>query len=270
MSDLISTSQSPSPGWDPALYLRFAGERTRAAIDLLARIPVSAPQRVLDIGCGPGNSTALLAARFPGADLTGLDSSPEMLAAAHESGVPARWIAADMDTWSPQPGAAPDLIFANAALQWSRNPTACAARLFSLLAPQGWLAVQVPRNFAAPSHTLVRDIAALPQFADAFAGVRGYDPGQSATPADWARALGLPQVLNIWVTTYVHLLEGPDPILRFMSGTGLRPYLERLEGERRDAFTAAIAQAFRDAYPPETDGRTLFPFERLFVVARRN
>lgn len=262
MSDAIS------PSWDPALYLSFGDDRTRAARDLLARVAADRPARILDVGCGPGNSTALLAARWPGAAITGLDSSPDMLAAARKSGVAAAWIDADMEHFEPP--SAYDLIFANASLQWAHAPADTAARLFAALAPNGWIAVQIPRNFAAPSHTLVRDIAGTGPWADRLAGVRGYDPGLSATPADWARALRLPGHLDIWTTEYVHVLSGADPVFAWMSGTGLRPYLDRLEGEMRSGFETAIRQAFRAAYPPEADGRTLFPFRRLFVVAMRD
>ncbi len=253
--------------WDPALYLQFGDERTRPAADLLARVPLRSCDRVFDLGCGPGNSTRLLASRFPGADIVGVDTSPEMLAEARESGVEARWEQADFDEWSPSTPA--DLLYANAAFQWSKDPLRLTVRLFRTLAPRGVLALQVPQNFDQPSHTEIRAAVESGPWAGTLRSARQYDAG-FAKAADYARALA-PEgaTLDIWTTEYLHRLEGPDPVFRWLSGTGLRPFTQRLDGEERRAFEAAVRVRLAHAYPAEPDGLTLFPFRRLFVVATR-
>lgn len=204
--------------WDPEVYLRFAGERTRPAADLLSRVPLPAPSRVVDLGCGPGNSTALLAARYPTAELIGLDSSPQMIAAAEASGVRARFILGDFDTWTAADAAA-DLIFANAAFQWSSDPVALALRLYQGLPESGVLAFQVPLNFAEPSHTTIRAIAANGPWADHMTGVRPYDPGFARADGYARPLLAAGARLDVWTTTYLHVLSGPDPVFRWLSGT---------------------------------------------------
>lgn len=253
--------------WDPQLYLRFGGERTRAAADLLARVPLDAPARIVDLGCGPGNSTALVAARYPHADLEGVDSSAEMLADAAKAGIKARWTQGDFNTWAP--ATPPDLIFANAAIQWAPDPVALASRLYQTLAPGGVIALQVPQNYARPSHTTIADVADAEKWRTRLAHVHRYDPGM-AGPLGYARALrALGAKADIWITEYLHVLEGDDPVFRWMSSTGLRPFLEALDGADRAAFADEVRAAFATAYPAESDGRTFFPFQRLFVVAQR-
>jgi trans-aconitate 2-methyltransferase len=252
--------------WDPKLYMSFGDERTRPAADLLARVAVDAPRRIVDLGCGPGNSTALLRARFADADITGVDSSETMLAQARASGVPARWEQGDFDSWSPETPV--DLIYANAAFQWSADPIALVTRLFTLLAPGGALAFQVPQNFDQPSHVEVRAAVDDGPWAAKLKSVKQYDPGYSKAP-DYARALiPLSAALDIWTTEYLHLLDGPDPVFRWISGTGMRPFTQALEGAERAAFEQAARERLARAYPPEPDGRTLFPFRRLFVIAQ--
>jgi trans-aconitate 2-methyltransferase len=250
--------------WNPALYLKFGAERTRPAADLLARVPLDAPARVVDLGCGPGNSTALIAARYPQADILGLDSSAEMISEAKASGVGARFEIVDFEAWSPAP-APPDLIYANAAFQWAKAPVALVVRLLETLAPDGALAFQVPQNFDQPSHAEVSAAAEDGPWAEKLRAARRYDPG-FAKAADYARALSSAS-LDIWTTEYLHVLSGPDPVFGWMSGTGLRPFLDALEGSERDAFAGDVRARLAAAYPPEPDGRTLFPFRRLFVIA---
>ncbi|HWA01763.1 MAG TPA: methyltransferase domain-containing protein [Caulobacterales bacterium] len=253
------------PAWDPTLYLKFGAERTRPAADLLARVNVEAPRFVVDLGCGPGNSTALLRARYADADILGVDSSADMLADAAGSGVAARWRQGDFDTWSPE--TPPDLIYANAAFQWSDAPVALVTRLFRTLASGGALAFQVPQNFDQPSHVQVRAAVDTGGWAEKLKGARQYDPG-FARAADYARALmPLGARLDIWTSEYLHILDGPDPVFRWMSGTGLRPFVQALDGADRAAFEAAVRERLARAYPAEADGRTLFPFRRLFVIA---
>lgn len=253
--------------WDPSLYLKFAGERTRPAADLLARVQQQAPRLIYDLGCGPGNSTALLCARFPDADITGVDSSADMLADAAKSGLKANWAEGNFDTWAPS--SPPDLIYANAAFQWSDDPVALVTRLFKTLAPGGALAFQVPQNFDSPSHTSVRAVVENGPWTEKLKEARQYDPGFAKAP-DYARALmPLDAALDIWTAEYLHILEGEDPVFRWMSGTGLRPFVQLLEGDERAAFEAEVRARYLAAYPPEADARTLFPFRRLFVIATK-
>ncbi len=254
--------------WDPELYLRFGGERTRAAADLLARVLLTSPKRVADIGCGPGNSTALLAARYPDADIEGVDSSEEMLADARASGVRARWTQGDFNSWTP--AHAPDLIYANASLQWADDPVATTLRLYRLLAPGGVIALQVPQNFDQPSHVVIHDVVESPSWKDRLSVARRYDPGAFARAADYLRALlGEGAAPDVWTSEYIHVVEGADPVFRFLSGSALRPFTALLDGETRAAFEKEVRTGLAYAYPPEPDGRTFFPFRRLFVIAAR-
>jgi trans-aconitate 2-methyltransferase len=250
--------------WNPDVYLRFAEERTRPAVELAARIPLSAPARVIDLGCGPGNSTAVLAARWPDADLVGLESSPTMLAKARASSVSARWIEGDVASWTPD--APYDVVFANAALHWIPHHGVLLPRLVRGLVSGGVLAFQVPRNFDAPSHVLMRETAERGPWAQALTGARRV---HVETPETYFDILApLARTVDIWETIYLHVLQGEDAVLTWVAGTGLRPFLERLADPERDAFVAAYRQRLRDAYPTRPDGRTVFPFRRLFVVAR--
>jgi trans-aconitate 2-methyltransferase len=253
--------------WDPTRYLSFGDERTRPALDLLARVPLTDAARVADLGCGPGNSTALLAERWPEAAIIGVDSSPEMLAKARATGVRATWLEADIATWTPDRPL--DLIYSNAALHWLGDHALLLPRLQSQLRAEGVLAVQMPRNFAAPSHALLRETAANGPWAGHLAGI--LDERPVAAP-EWYYDLLAPltRELDIWETEYLHVLEGDDPVLRWSRGTALRPLMEALDAEQFAAFEAAYAARLRAAYPRRPDGRTLFPFRRLFIIAQRS
>jgi trans-aconitate 2-methyltransferase len=252
--------------WDPDAYLKFGGERTRAAADLLARVPLSAPRRVVDLGCGPGNSTALIASRYPNADILGVDSDEAMLKQARATRVNARFEAGDFETWAPRE--ASDLIYTNAAMHWVTDPLDVAARLFQALARGGALALQVPQNFDKPSHVEMRAAAQDGPWAEELAGV--FQP-LLLNASDYARALApLGAKLDIWSTAYLHILEGEGAVLKWISGSALRPYFARLEASERAGFEANLAQRLKRAYPPEADGRTYFPFHRLFVIATRS
>lgn len=250
-------------GWDPDIYLKFGGERTRAAADLLARVPLSAPKRVVDLGCGPGNSTALIASRYPNADILGVDSDEAMLTQASAAHVNARFEAGDFETWTPRD--APDLIYTNAALHWAADPLGVASRLFRALAPGGVLALQVPQNFDKPSHVEMRAAAQDGPWAGKLRGV--FQP-LLLNAQDYARALALLDAkLDVWSTAYLHVLDGENAVLKWISGSALRPYFARLNAEESAGFEANLAARLKRAYPPERDGRTYFPFHRLFVVA---
>lgn len=251
--------------WNPKTYLTFADQRTRPAAELLGRVPAENPGRVIDLGCGPGNSTALLRARWPKAGIEGLDSSPEMLAEARQSGVDANWVLADLANWSPDKPY--DVIFSNATFQWVPGQAALFPRLMSFLKPGGVFAFQVPVNNDAPSHALIRQVAAEPLWKDLL-NVREIERGKAGTYYD----ILIPQaaVLDIWQTEYLQVLEGEDAVYRWVSGTSLRPYLKALNDEPdRGMFIAAYKAKLNAAYPRRPDGTTLFPFQRLFVVAQK-
>lgn len=251
--------------WDPAQYLAFATPRLRPAQDLLARVGLVAPARVYDLGCGAGNVTALIAARWPEATVVGIDSSPEMLARAAQTLPQGRWLEADIATWAPQPPA--DLIFSNAALHWLGDHRSLLPRLVAGLRPGGVLALQMPNNFAAPSHTAIAETA---REAPWRARLEPLLLSPLAPPQVYYELLA-PHCrhLDLWETEYLHLLEGPDPVLSWVKGTALRPFLAALEAPERARFEAACAARLRRAYPVAADGRTPFPFRRLFIVAER-
>lgn len=252
-------------GWEPERYLQFADERLRPAQDLLARIPLPAPARVVDLGCGPGNVTRLLAGRWPGAQITGVDASAAMLERARPTLPEARFELADIRHWTPAD--APELIFSNAALHWLDDHPALFPRLLSLLAPGGVLAVQMPGNFDAPSHRLIRELAASPAWADRLAGAR---MGAVLDMPDYHRFLA-PHCarLSLWETIYWQPLSGPAPVLDWLRGTTLLPYLAALSTDDQACLLAELAPRLAEAYPPDASGTTLFPFRRIFLVAAR-
>jgi trans-aconitate 2-methyltransferase len=251
--------------WDPDRYLLFADERGRPFVDLLARVGAEAPRTVVDLGCGAGNLAPVLTGRWPGADVLGLDSSPEMIATARSLGLPdVRFEVADLREWSPpQPV---DVLVSNATLQWVPGHLELLPRLVDRVAAGGWFAFQVPGNHGEPSHVLLHELAADPRFAGHTEGVarpRSHDP---ATYADVLRDLGLS--VDAWETTYLHLLTGEDPVFTWISGTGARPTLQALPEDLREEFVADYKALLREAYPPGRHGVTL-PFRRVFVVAHR-
>jgi trans-aconitate 2-methyltransferase len=248
-------------GWDAAQYLRFGDERLRPALDLIGRIAHPGPARVVDLGCGAGNALPVLAARFPGATVTGVDGSAAMLAKA--TGFATEQ--ADIAAWAP---AAPvDVLFSNAALQWLGGHDGLFPRLLSHLAPGGVLAVQMPAMHAAPLRAGQDRVAREGPWATALARVGSAPPILS--PGAYYDLLR-PRVaaLDIWVTEYVHVLHGPDPVVQWAMGTSLRPYLDALDGALREGFLDAYRAAMRAAYPPQADGAVLLPFRRLFILAR--
>jgi trans-aconitate 2-methyltransferase len=255
------------PKWDPEQYLRFEQERTLPARDLLARIAGRAPERIVDLGCGTGTSTALLHERWPGAELTGLDSSPEMIDAARAREATVEWVVGDIRTWRVT--VPYDLIFSNAALHWLPDHEELFPRLLQQLAPGGRLAVQMPTHSDSPAHRSVREVAATPRWSSRWAP----DPARSHVldPDRYYDLLapGSSQV-DLWQTEYLHILPGPSAILEWIKGTTLRPYLDVLPSpEDQEAFLGQIERKLEGAYPPRSDGRVVFPFRRLFFVATR-
>ena len=253
--------------WDAGRYLRFEAERTRPAADLLARVPLDEAARVVDLGCGPGNSTALLAARFPGARVVGVDSAPDMLAAARRTLPGATFVEADLRDFAP--AEPPDLVFANAVLQWLPDHATLLPRLARGLAPEGCLAVQMPDNLDEPSHRLMRSVAADGPWAERIgdAGAVRTRIAPASDYHDWLVGAGC--TVDAWATTYHHPLEDAAAIVAWLRATGLRPFLAPLTPELRAGFLAAYERALAEAYPRRADGRVLLAFPRLFLVARR-
>ncbi|MEJ0020925.1 MAG: methyltransferase domain-containing protein [Acetobacteraceae bacterium] len=251
--------------WDPGQYLRFAGERLRPALDLLAQVPLDAPARVVDLGCGAGNVTAILRQRFPAADIVGVDGSPAMIDKARASVADCRFELGDFFHW--QPPAPLDLIFTNAALQWVDRHSELLPRLLALLAPGGVLAIQVPAMHEAPLRRVPVGLAAQEPWRAHLGGV--VSAPDILSPAEYWDLLR-PRVaaLDIWQTTYMHALSGENAVLEWASGSSLRPFLDRIPQDRLGEFRRAYADAVRPHYPRRADGTTLLPFQRLFMVAR--
>jgi len=254
-------------GWDPQQYLKFAGPRLRPALDLLGRIDVSAAKTVYDIGCGPGNLTQFLQGRWPDAEIIGVDNSAGMLERAREAHPSASWLQADLTSWRPETPA--DVIYANAALQWVDGHETLFPALMQSLAEGGVLAVQMPRNHAAPSHALMQDAIEASPWADAMRGARSLPPVPG--PEVYYDLLQpLAGALDIWETEFLQVLEGDNAVAEYTRGTALKPYLDALaDDDQRKAFFDDYSARVQKAYPKRADGKTLFPFRRLFIVAKR-
>jgi trans-aconitate 2-methyltransferase len=249
--------------WDPTVYGRYADERARPFFELVARVRAEDPGYVVDLGCGTGELTAELSRRWPRATVHGVDSSPAMIGKAPDGPT---FSVGDAGSW--RPGRPVDVIVSNALLQWLPGHRDLLPRWVEYLRPGGWLAFQVPGNFDAPSHVVVRELCRSAAWKDELGDlVRG-------TPVDdpegyLALLAGLGCEVDAWETTYIHLLPGENAVLNWIMGTALRPVLDRLgPGERREAFLADCARALDEAYPREPYG-TAFPFRRIFVVAQR-
>jgi trans-aconitate 2-methyltransferase len=251
--------------WDPAQYLKFAGHRLRPAIDLLSRIDAEDPGEVYDLGAGAGNVTRLIKDRWPNAHVTGVDDSQEMLAKAAAAAPEITWQRADLAAW--QPARRADVIYSNAALHWIVDHDRLFQDLVAALAPGGVLAVQMPRNFSAPSHTAIAEAVRSGPWRARLAPL--LRPAPVAEPAFYFDLLS-PRVaaLDIWETEYLQVLEGENPVKEWTKGTWLRPLLDALAEPERSGFEAAYAALVARAYPPRADSHTLFPFRRLFIVAR--
>ena len=250
--------------WDPAQYLKFAGHRLRPALDLLNRIDLAAPAHVYDLGAGAGNVTRLLRARWSEARITGVDDSAEMLAKAAAESPDITWQQADLGTWRPSHPA--DLIYSNAALHWLPEHPQLLSNLIGCLAPNGVLAVQMPRNFGAPSHTSITDTALSGPWRAVLEPL--LNPSPVSPPEFYYDLLApLAKSLDIWETEYLQVLDGPNPVKEWTKGTWLLPLLAALDEPERSGFEAAYGERVAAAYPPRGDGKTLFPFRRMFLIA---
>ncbi|MGJ7520151.1 trans-aconitate 2-methyltransferase [Variovorax sp. LT1P1] len=253
--------------WNPALYTRYEDERTRPAAELLARVPLTQAARVVDLGCGPGNSTELLARRFPQADVLGIDNSEAMLVSARKRLPQARFEFGDIGQWTPD--VAPDLIYANAALQWVPDHETLIPRLFAALAPGGVLAIQMPDNRAEPTHRLMREVASEAPWQEPIGdadklrtellGIGGY---YDLLARDAAH-------VDVWHTIYQHPMASAAAIVEWVSSTGLKPFVDPLDAELKASYLAAYERRIAQAYPPRVDGKLLLAFPRLFMVARK-
>lgn len=250
--------------WSDAQYLKFGDERTRAARDLLARVPLERAERVVDLGCGPGNSTALLRERWPGARLSGIDNSPEMLERARRDLPAVEWILGDAGSYRASEPV--DLLFANALFHWLPDHATLFPALIEQVRPGGVLAVQMPHSFEEPSHRLMREVRArlMP----------GRNPVDAVTPvaaAAFYYDLLAPRAtaVDIWRTTYEHVMPDAAAIVEWVKGTGLRPFLDDLTESERSSYLAAYQTAIELVYPGRADGKRLFSFPRLFMVAVR-
>jgi trans-aconitate 2-methyltransferase len=252
--------------WDTDLYLKFEVERTQPARDLLARLP-DRRERVVDLGCGPGTSTQLLLRNFPAADIVGVDNSARMLAAARKRLPSVRFEHQHIDAW--RPAAPPHLIFANDSLQWLPDHDRLFPRLLSLIADDGALAFQMPDDRQEPAHALMRMVAAEGPWADRLVPIAKTRAviGSHADYYRWLRPLCAG--VEIWQTTYVHPFDGVCAVVDWFRGSALRPFLDPLDEAEREQFLARYMRELTDAYPIEPDGRVLFLYPRLFVVARK-
>lgn len=253
--------------WSARDYLRFEAERTRPARDLLAAVPNGEVARAVDLGCGPGNSTELVARRFPQARVAGIDTSPDMIAQARERLPDAVFTVADIGAWTGED--VYDLVFANASLQWVPDHESLLPRLLGRLAEGGTLAIQLPDNLGEPSHAGMAEAASGAPYAGKLRAAEGARTPIGDARFYWNLVSPLCRRVDVWRTVYHHPLAGADAVVDWFRSTGLRPYLEPLDEAERADFLARYRDRVARAYPLSLDGTLLLPFPRLFIVATR-
>ena len=253
--------------WNPDLYMKFEDERMAAARDLLARVPLSSARLVHDLGCGPGNTAELLQRRFPDANVAGFDTSEAMLMRARERAPRARFVRQNIAHWTPEEP--PDLVFANSALHFLPDHDRLFPRLLAALAPGGALAAQMPSPARESSHALMRMVAAEGPWSSRLVPIAKTQPliGSFEDYYEWLSPLAAR--IDLWLTTYVHALDGVEGIADWFAGSTLQPFLERLGDDDRCEFLAAYRKGLRQAYPARSDGKVLLAYPRLFIVAVR-
>ncbi len=252
--------------WDPSQYLKFADHRLRSALDLLNRVDMESPSVIYDLGAGTGNVTELLAKRWPDARIIGVDDSETMLDKASDRAANIEWEVGDIESWHPEKPA--ELIFTNAALHWVGNHEDLFTRLMSSVTPGGVLAIQMPRNFSAESHTAISEAALGGRWRSKLQPL--LRPAPVNNPAYYIELLSsLTSSLDVWETIYMQVLTGENPVKEWTKGTWLRPLLDALDEPERTEFETTYAELVAKAYPKQSDGTTVFPFRRLFIVATR-
>jgi trans-aconitate 2-methyltransferase len=270
MSAPVHQGQVAGTRWDPNQYLRFSDHRLRPALELLDRVPLESPGVIYDLGCGSGNVTRIISERWPSATVYGIDNSKDMLEKTAAQPGKVRWIEADIRHWRPDEP--PDLIYSNATLHWVEGHHRLFPRLVGFLRAGGCLAVQMPLSWGAPSHRLMRETLAN---GGPDGKALGTEQLRQAVGREWVEdaevyydlLTGCARGLDIWETEYLQALEGDDPVLEWVKGTGLRPILNGLDDREREIFLVEYARRLRIAYPVRADGRTLYPFRRLFTIA---
>ena len=265
------TSEHPAGPWSAAQYVTFEDERTRPVRDLLAAVPSKDVRIAVDVGCGPGNSTEVLAARFPQAVVSGIDSSADMIAAARKRLPQVRFELTDLARWlDVDPAGGIDLLLANAVLHWVPDHASLFPALIAKLARRGTLAVQLPDNLDEPAQRSMREVAEAGPWSRKLAGAAA--TRVPIASADWYYDLLRRScvAVDIWRTTYYHVLSGGErAIVEWFKGSGLRPFLAPLEDDEREEYLARYTAAVKSAYPSLPDGTVLLPFPRLFIVATR-
>jgi trans-aconitate 2-methyltransferase len=258
------------PSWNAGQYLKFSEERTRPARDLAARIAIDVPHQIVDLGCGPGNSTAVLSDRWPLAAIAGLDSSPAMIAEAQRNYPLKNWSITDIFDWADSNAPQFDIVFSNAALQWLPDHAAIFPRLFGRVALGGALAIQMPANFDSPAQHAIREVAMSATWSSKLpgGGVRSWHVSDPGFYYDLFAPLAAR--LDIWETEYLQIMDNIDAIVEWYKGTGLRPFLDALRSDAdRDLFLADYRETLARAYPAQSDGHVLLPFTRLLIIAYR-
>jgi trans-aconitate 2-methyltransferase len=256
----------PAMVWNPQQYLKFSGHRLRPAVDLLMRIPVFPVRSVADLGAGAGNVTKLLKQRWSDAAVVGVEGSTEMVAAGKKAAPEVEWLQQDLASW--QPPQKYDVVYSNAALQWLPDHARLFPSILEKTEPGGILAVQMPRNFTAPSHLLIAETALNGPWRNRLEHL--VTPPPVHDPSFYHDLLApLSENIDIWETEYLQVLEGENPVKEWTKGTWLTRYLDILQGEEKAAFETAYGDRVAGAYPRNSRGQTLFPFRRLFMVVQR-